>query len=64
MVLPSGVGVESDLRHDNCPREDPKDVRDQTLVEVPAWNGGEENGRELGRYCVEDVAPVNSLYKW
>lgn len=50
-----------DFGDDDCPRKNPEEVGSESLIEVPAGTGGEEDGRELVLQGVEDVAPVYVL---
>jgi hypothetical protein len=60
--VPRVVGSHADACDGDGPGEHPEEIGAEGLVEVPAGDGGEEDGCELVVQGVEDVAPVNCLW--
>lgn len=59
MICPRILLIQMSNLTYNRPRQNIEQVARQTLVQIPLGPGRLQHGGELGRHCVEDVAPVN-----
>jgi hypothetical protein len=62
IIVPCVIRRHSNACYGDGPGEHPQEVRAEGLEEVPAGDGGEEDGGQLVVEGIEDVAPVYCLW--
>lgn len=61
VIRPGVAGIQVDGRDHDGPGQDPAEVGDEGLIQVPGRTGGEQDGGKLGGERVEDITPVDRL---